>query len=168
MLRNVRRRVCRGRCFFNHRLNLETSNCYEVDSTFGKKGHWGLQIDKVDRRKIITSIVSGVSCAAIANARSISESIREIKEFGLALFSEASPLRLYMRRNNSGTPREGHTPEKRARSNGFHLRRSQPRLIGIGVTFDRLRRFSDQSLRWRIRWTERISKQQTEGPCGTH
>ena len=83
------------------------------------------------------------------------------------LFSEASPLRLYMRRNNSDTPRESHATEKRARSNGFHLRRSHPRLIGIGVKFDILRRFSDQSLRWRIRWTDMISKQQAEGPRGT-
>lgn len=48
------------------------------------------------------------------------------------------------------------------------LRRSHPRLIGIGVKFDILRRFSDQSLRWRIRGTDMISKQQAEGPRGTH
>ena len=59
------------------------------------------------------------------------------------LFSEISPLRLYMRRNNSDPPGEGHAPENRARSNGFHLRRSHPRLIGIGVKFDIRRRFSD-------------------------
>ena len=148
MLRNVRRRVCRGRCFFNLRLNLETSNCYEADSIFGKKGQWVLQrmlvigwwvfgflfvfgnlhrigdplppivlisypIGIVIGGIVWTGVYQGIGwfCVRVwrffakESERKNAKSIREIKEFGLALFSEASPLRLYMRCNNSDTPR---------------------------------------------------------------